>query len=71
MRHDATKVILHCLELTQWDPLTFRGRGREVERYLERAGYIIVPAEIAAFDHVGRVLRKDEKRQERRRGPPQ
>jgi hypothetical protein len=71
MRHDATKVILHCLESTQRDPLTFRGRAREVERYVERAGYVIVPAEIAALDHVGRVFRNDEKRQERRRGPLQ
>jgi hypothetical protein len=69
MRHDATKVIFHCLELTQWDPLTFRGRAREVERYLERAGYVIAPVEIAEPDHVGRVFRKDEKRQERRPGP--
>jgi hypothetical protein len=49
MRRDATKVILHCLESTQWDPLTLLGRAREVERYLERAGYVIVPAEIATL----------------------
>jgi hypothetical protein len=67
MRRDTTKVILQCLELTQWDPLTFLGRAREVERYLEGAGYVIVPAEMAALDHVGRVFRKAEKRQERRR----